>query len=413
NGAWRTIGLQYWEEHPWEGSLPVISINTIKIVTASGSPSVPPLVAASSGEFTPPEPRAAAAGPASVSPPLAADLYYSPSGSPDPWAVTVKIGSSAWAEGQDMAPHRRRQVRELVEQQDESDMPAQGRVQEEVSVEEFVAQPQGAPTAVAAAGGQQQQEYQPQLQQYADWFPMVEQFFRAMLQGTWQPGQATAGGHPPVPPPVADPQEEEPAVQKASGTGSTRASQRRTAVTEDRTALLERFLHLRPPMFFGECNPDKVESWAHEMERTFETMEYTEEDQVRLAVYQFKGAAHEWWRVQRQTHFQGQHLDRITWQQFLEVFHGEYFRDYTRCERRDQFHELVQGDLAVTQYHLRFVRLLRHVPHVADSEQACAERFIAGLRLDLRWGVTAHMCTTLGEVVAKAAALERETWQPQ
>ncbi|MQL93985.1 hypothetical protein Taro_026630 [Colocasia esculenta] len=27
------------------------------------------------------------------------DLCYSPSGSPDPWAAAVKIGSSAWAEG--------------------------------------------------------------------------------------------------------------------------------------------------------------------------------------------------------------------------------------------------------------------------------------------------------------------------
>ncbi|MQM14786.1 hypothetical protein Taro_047721 [Colocasia esculenta] len=47
------------------------------------------------------------------------------------------------------------------------------------------------------------------------------------------------------------------------------------------------------------------------------------------------------------------------------------------------------------------------------GDQACAERFIVGLRPDLRWGVTAHMCTTLGEVVAKATTLERETWQPQ
>ncbi|MQL94531.1 hypothetical protein Taro_027185 [Colocasia esculenta] len=39
--------------------------------------------------------------------------------------------------------------------------------------------------------------------------------------------------------------------------------------------------------------------------------------------------------------------------------------------------------------------------------------FIAELRPDLRWGVTAHMCTTLGEAVAKATTLDRETWQPQ
>ncbi|MQL81657.1 hypothetical protein Taro_014123, partial [Colocasia esculenta] len=244
------------------------------------------------------------------------------------------------------------------------------------------------------------------------------QFFRTLYQEAWQLGQAAVGGQPPVPPPVvpeqqADPKVEQPAVQQASGTGSTQAGRRRTTVTEDRTALLERFLHLRPPMFFGDYDPYKAESWTHEMERTFETMECAEEDQVRLVVYQLKKVAHELWRVQRQTHFQGQRLDQITWQQFLEVFHSEYFPDYARRERRDQFHELVQDDLAVTQYHQRFVRLLRHVPHVAGSEQACAERFITGLRPDLRWGVTAHMCATLGEAVAKATALERETWQPQ
>ncbi|MQL83087.1 hypothetical protein Taro_015568 [Colocasia esculenta] len=201
----------------------------------------------------------------------------------------------------------RRQARELIEQQDESDMPAQGQVEEEVSAE--------------------------------------ESFFRNMYQGAWQPGQAAASGQPPIPPPAVPEQQAEP--------------------------------------------------------------------EVRLVVYQLKGAAHEWWRVQRQTHFQGQQLDQITWQWFLEIFHGEYFPDYARRERRDMFYELVQGDLTISQYHQRSVQLLRHVPHVTGSEQACAERFITRLRPDLRWGVTADMCTTLGEAVAKATTLERETWQPQ
>ncbi|MQL91394.1 hypothetical protein Taro_024004 [Colocasia esculenta] len=126
------------------------------------------------------------------------------------------------------------------------------------------------------------------------------------------------------------------------------AGQRRMAVTEDRTTLLERFLRLRPPMFHGEYDPDKVESWTHELERIFETMECAEEDQVRLAVYQLKGASHEWWRVQRQTHIQGQRLDHITWQRFLAGFHGEYFPDYAQHERCDQFHTLVQDDLTVS-----------------------------------------------------------------
>ncbi|MQM09002.1 hypothetical protein Taro_041860 [Colocasia esculenta] len=78
---------------------------------------------------------------------------------------------------------------------------------------------------------------------------------------------------------------------------------------DNRTALLERFLCLRPLTFFGDYDLDRAESWTHELEHTFETMECPEEDQVRLVVYQLKGQAHGWWRVQRQTHFPGQHLD--------------------------------------------------------------------------------------------------------
>ncbi|MQL86519.1 hypothetical protein Taro_019053, partial [Colocasia esculenta] len=129
-------------------------------------------------------------------------------------------------------------------------------------------------------------------------------------------------------------------------------------------------------------------------------MECAEEDQVRLAVYQLKGPAHEWWRVQRQTHFPGKHLDQIMWQRFLGV------PDYARREKRDQFHELVQGDLIVTQYHQRFVRLLSHVPHVANSEQACAKRFIARLRPDLREQAEASNLV-IGGVIVELGARRR------
>ncbi|MQL94418.1 hypothetical protein Taro_027072 [Colocasia esculenta] len=127
------------------------------------------------------------------------------------------------------------------------------------------------------------------------------------------PGQAVAGGQPPVSPPVvpeqqAKPEVEQQAGQQMSSTGNTWVGRRRTTVTEDRTALLERFLCLRPPMFSGEYDPDKAESWTHELKRTFETMECAEEDQ-----------------------------------RFLEIFHGEYFPDYARRERQDMFHELVQS----------------------------------------------------------------------
>ncbi|MQL79244.1 hypothetical protein Taro_011684, partial [Colocasia esculenta] len=101
-----------------------------------------------------------------------------------------------------MAPHRRRQARDLIEQQDESDMPTQGQVQKEELVPGSV---------VAWAGGS---------------------------------GRLASGTSP----------------------SGTRAADR---------------------------SRDKAKSWTHEMECTFKTMECAEEDQVRLVVYQLKGAAHE------------------------------------------------------------------------------------------------------------------------
>ncbi|MQM17332.1 hypothetical protein Taro_050301 [Colocasia esculenta] len=275
------------------------------------------------------------------------DVCHSPSGSP--WSVggdrenrvlgvcrgsgsrVVTVGIRAW----------RSQARQLVEQQDESEMPAQGQVQEEVSEDESVAQPQGAQAAAAAAT----EAAVAVLQSYVPGSVAARAgSSRCPVSGAPSGSTGEAAGRA---------RGGAARASAAMGTGSTRAGRRRTAVTEDRTALLERFLRLRPPMFHGEYDPDKAESWTHELERIFETMECAEEDQVRLAVYQLKGAAHEWWRVQRQMHFQGQRLDHITWQRFSEVFHGEYFPDYARRERRDQFHALVQDDLTVSQYHQR------------------------------------------------------------
>ncbi|MQL72239.1 hypothetical protein Taro_004592 [Colocasia esculenta] len=74
------------------------------------------------------------------------------SGGGDGAVVVVLVASSGfplqlYVTLEDMAPRRRRQTRELIEQQGELDMPAQGQVQEDVLVEESVAQPQGATTA--------------------------------------------------------------------------------------------------------------------------------------------------------------------------------------------------------------------------------------------------------------------------
>ncbi|MQL93529.1 hypothetical protein Taro_026171 [Colocasia esculenta] len=62
------------------------------------------------------------------------------------------------------------------------------------------------------------------------------------------------------------------------------------AALEDRTTLLERFLHLQPPTFYNDYDPDQAESWVHELECTFETMDCAEQDQLTVAQYHQSGS---------------------------------------------------------------------------------------------------------------------------
>ncbi|MQL69679.1 hypothetical protein Taro_001964, partial [Colocasia esculenta] len=114
--------------------------------------------------------------------------------------------------------------------------------------------------------------------------------YQQMPAGGQQFTEMAAEEQPPPTPQAAPVQPEVPPVVRQQTPVAA-------AELEDRTTLLERFLHLQPPMFSSDHDPDKAESWVHELERTFVTMDYAELDQVRLAVYQLKGSAHEWWRA--------------------------------------------------------------------------------------------------------------------
>ncbi|MQL80972.1 hypothetical protein Taro_013427, partial [Colocasia esculenta] len=210
------------------------------------------------------------------------------------------------------------------------------------------------------------------------------QLYQQMPAGGQQFAEMAAEEQPQPTPQAVPVQPEVPPVVRQQTPAAAAA-----AALEDRTVILERFLRLRPPTFVGDRDPDRAESWVNELEHTFETMDCAELDQ-------------------------GRRLEQISWQQFLEAFLGEYLPDYVCPERRDLFHELVQGDLTVGQYYQRFLQLLRHVPHVPASEQARTERFISGLRPDFRWAMAGHLCNTLSVAVARAMALERECrFQPQ
>ena len=75
------------------------------------------------------------------------------------------------------------------------------------------------------------------------------------------------------------------------------------------TSALEKFRKLDPPIFKGTKDPIETNNWLKEIERLFRATEFSDEQQVILAIFVLKGDALEWWESTKRTHGR----EAITW----------------------------------------------------------------------------------------------------
>ena len=62
---------------------------------------------------------------------------------------------------------------------------------------------------------------------------------------------------------------------------------------------LSEFRKLDPPRFQGSGDPAESLLWLEEVEKAFESMNYTGSERVRFASYQLQGEAYCWWKTIR------------------------------------------------------------------------------------------------------------------
>ena len=101
---------------------------------------------------------------------------------------------------------------------------------------------------------------------------------------------------------------------------------------------ISEFLRTSPPCFQGGFDPIVAERWIRELEKIFEVMGCTEEQQVIFAAYMLKDEAEYWWRGARELlAHQGR---QITWQVFKDTFLEKYFPSTVRAEKEIEFLQL-------------------------------------------------------------------------
>ena len=153
---------------------------------------------------------------------------------------------------------------------------------------------------------------------------------------------------------------------------------------------------IRLPEFSGGRSGIRAESWLEEMTRCLTLQEYTSTSKSKLAIFQLKGAALNWWGNQeRQLHLTP---DTVPWELFVEKFKGKYLPASYQEEQAGALHALVQRHLSVEEYEERFMELVKYVPYL-DNDERQVERFVYGLNAKIRAQVRMWKPSSVAEAV--------------
>ena len=109
--------------------------------------------------------------------------------------------------------------------------------------------------------------------------------------------------------------------------------------------LYERFRKQQPPTFEGGADPLLAEQWMGTMSVILDFMRVEGRDRVDCASYMLRNDARIWWEVVEQR----RDTTTMTWEEFKSVFNEKYYSVAVRAAKADEFNNLTQCRLSVTE----------------------------------------------------------------
>ena len=100
-------------------------------------------------------------------------------------------------------------------------------------------------------------------------------------------------------------------------------------------------------------------------------------------------------------------LESITWKFFLDEFKKHYVGHIYLSNMRQEFHNLKQRQMSVTEYQREFTWLSKYAPEILVSEEEKCRRFEDGLNDHILAHVTAFGHEDFSKIVTCALNVER------
>ncbi|KAI3845709.1 hypothetical protein MKX03_024614 [Papaver bracteatum] len=144
--------------------------------------------------------------------------------------------------------------------------------------------------------------------------------------------------------------------------------------------LLPQYVKLAPEEFEGSLpNPEKAEEWLQHVEYVLEHVTDNRDMWDKLATFRFRGAAQVWWKAVMRADG-----EVMTWNRFKVLFMNKYVPDAARDRKFYEFMFLTKGDMSISAYNDKFIRLSHYGAELVATVEAKAKKFIRGLDPEMR-----------------------------
>ena len=143
--------------------------------------------------------------------------------------------------------------------------------------------------------------------------------------------------------------------------------------------LFERFRRMKPPEFEGSTDPLEAEEWLTSLQIILNFMNLTEQEKVLCTSYMLKKDARYWW----ETVVLRRNVMAMTWNEFLGEFNEKYYNIVCMRTQQNEFNDLKQGNMSVTEACQKFDRLARLCPYLVPTEGERVRRMIRMFRPEI------------------------------
>ena len=141
----------------------------------------------------------------------------------------------------------------------------------------------------------------------------------------------------------------------------------------------ERFRRQKQPTFNGSTDPVEAEDWLKKFQRIFAYMKLEDHEKLACAVNQLEREALCWWEYV----VMAEGEENTTWTFFVDSFREKYLGEAQLSGKIQEFMNLKQGKMTVTEYVTKFTELARFARTIVPTDDARKRKFMLGLRVEV------------------------------